>query len=143
MTLAAQTCATSLERTFTVYINSEYALAGLIALIKRTADELEMPLAKVTMLVAAACEIARNAMVHAGGGVASVSGLAVGRRSGVRVAMRDQGPGIDDVARALQDGYSTAESVGLGLGAAKRLVDRFEIRSDPESGTQVTLTAWL
>ena len=59
------------------------------------------------------------------------------------VIARDQGPGIPDVAQALQDGYSTNRSLGLGLPGARRLMDEFEIDSRPGAGTTVTMKKWV
>ena len=56
---------------------------------------------------------------------------------------RDTGPGIPDVERALSDGYSTDEGLGLGLPGARRLVDEFDIASEPGRGTTVVLTKWF
>jgi serine/threonine-protein kinase RsbT len=63
-------------------------------------------------------------------------------RSGIEVVAADHGPGIEDVERALQDGYTTGGGVGLGLPGARRLVDEFEIESAPRQGTTVRLVKW-
>lgn len=96
---------------------------------------------KRTKFVTAVSEIARNAIVHAGTGVMVIK--IVRLPSGVRIVAecRDHGPGIADIDRALKDGYTTARGMGLGLGGAKRLVDRFEIRSEPGRGTTVIMEA--
>ncbi len=65
-----------------------------------------------------------------------------GGREGIRVVARDNGPGIEDVERALQDGYTSGSGLGLGLPGARRLVDEFEIESAPSEGTTVTLVKW-
>jgi serine/threonine-protein kinase RsbT len=63
-------------------------------------------------------------------------------RTGVRVTARDTGPGIPDVERALQDGFSTYAGLGLGLPGARRLMDEFAIASEVGRGTTVTMTRW-
>jgi serine/threonine-protein kinase RsbT len=63
-------------------------------------------------------------------------------RQGIRVVARDEGPGIDDVERALTDGYTTGGGLGLGLPGARRLVDEFAIETAPGAGTTVTLVKW-
>jgi serine/threonine-protein kinase RsbT len=90
----------------------------------------------------ATSELARNAWVHAGGGVAIIEKLADDRRRGIRVEFKDEGPGIAEFDRAMAGGYSTAKSMGLGLSGSKRLVDEFEIETAPGKGTRVTLTKW-
>ena len=93
-------------------------------------------------LTTACSELARNVWVHGGGGVARFEELTDGYRSGIRVELRDEGPGIPDLARVLAGGYSTAGSLGLGLSGAKRLVDAFVIDSVVGHGTKVTITKW-
>lgn len=93
-------------------------------------------------LTTAASELARNVWVHAGGGEALLEELSDGTRFGIRLVFRDRGPGIADLDRALQGGYSTARSLGLGLSGTRRLVEEFAIDSRPGEGTRVTITKW-
>jgi len=90
----------------------------------------------------AASELARNVWVHAGHGVAVIERLTDDVRQGVRVEFRDEGPGIADLDRVLAGGYSTANSMGLGLSGSRRLVDEFSIDSAPGRGTRVTFVKW-
>jgi anti-sigma regulatory factor (Ser/Thr protein kinase) len=73
----------------------------------------------------------RNAWVHAGGGRAIVEELEDDTRHGIRARFEDDGPGIADLPRVLNGGYSTARTMGLGLSGSRRLVDDFEIESTP------------
>jgi len=66
-----------------------------------------------------------------------------GSRLGILIVARDEGPGIPDVARALQDGYSTGKGLGIGLPGVKRLMDDFEVASVVGKGTAVTVKKWL
>lgn len=93
-------------------------------------------------LTTAASELARNTLVHGGGGEAIVEHLADGPRSGVRVTFTDKGPGIADVDRVLAGGYSTARSLGLGLSGTRRLVEEFDLESAPGAGTKVVICKW-
>jgi serine/threonine-protein kinase RsbT len=93
-------------------------------------------------LTTAASELARNTLVHGGGGEAVVEHLADGPRSGVRLTFLDRGPGIADIDRVLAGGYSTARSLGLGLSGTRRLVEEFEIESAPGAGTKVVIAKW-
>lgn len=95
-----------------------------------------------TRMVTAASELARNAVVHGGGGRARLQLLTDGARTGVRVVVGDDGPGIGDVSLALRDGYSTAGGLGLGLGGARRLVPDFALESAVGQGTRATITVW-
>lgn len=95
-----------------------------------------------TKFVTAASELARNTLVHGGGGQMSLTVLNVDGRTGLRLEFADSGPGIADIGLALSDGYTTAKSLGLGLGGARRLVNEFEITSRPGDGTVVRITQW-
>ncbi|HJT87928.1 MAG TPA: ATP-binding protein, partial [Bryobacteraceae bacterium] len=73
---------------------------------------------------------------------ASIEVVNGGARQGLRLVFEDEGPGIPDVDKALQDGYTTGTGLGLGLGGARRLVNEFEITSKPGQGTRVMLVRW-
>ena len=88
-------------------------------------------------------EMANNMLLHAGQGVIRIEAVTARNRQGLRVRATDAGPGMADVSRALQDGYSTQNSLGIGLGVTKRLMDDVAIRSHPGWGTVVTVTKWL
>jgi serine/threonine-protein kinase RsbT len=96
-----------------------------------------------TKLVTAASELARNALVHGGGGIAMVEAItSSGGRNGIRVSFRDRGPGIADLDLALTDGWTTGDGMGLGLSGARRLVDEFDLKSEPGEGTSVVVAKW-
>lgn len=93
-------------------------------------------------ITTATSEITRNAWVHAGGGSAVVEEISDGDRVGLRLELRDEGPGIVDLDRALAGSHSTARSMGLGLSGSKRLVDEFEIETTAGRGTVVRMVKW-
>ncbi len=95
-----------------------------------------------TLIATAISEVARNIVLYAGHGEIVLRLVHDGRRRGLRVIARDRGPGIPDIARAMEDGHSTSGGLGLGLPGSKRLVDEFEITSKVGEGTAVTLTKW-
>lgn len=99
-------------------------------------------LVEQTKLVTAASELARNTLDHGGGGSVQVEAVELIDRRGVRLTFIDSGPGIPDIARALQDGFTTGGGLGLGLGGAKRLTNEFSIESAPGQGTRVTIARW-
>ena len=94
-----------------------------------------------TKVVTAASELARNTVIHGGGGSMKIEMLN-GPRLGLRLTFEDQGPGIPDIDLALRDGYTSGSGLGLGLGGAKRLVNEFEIQSQVGAGTKITITRW-
>ena len=111
-------------------------------LVRDSAIAQGLSLVDQTKLVTAASELARNTLVHGGGGDMHLEALNDGARRGIRVTFSDQGPGITDIALAMKDGYSTAGGLGLGLGGTKRLVNEFAIDSEPGKGTTVTILRW-
>lgn len=101
-----------------------------------------MNLVNQTKLITAASELVRNMLKYANGGQVIIEIISNNARNGVRLTFIDQGPGIADVPQAMQDGFSTGKSLGLGLPGAKRLVNEFEIQSKPGEGTRVCVTHW-
>jgi serine/threonine-protein kinase RsbT len=99
-------------------------------------------LVEQTKAVTAASELARNTLVHGGGGTATIEVVSDGRRTGVRATFADTGAGIADVDQALVDGWSTGTGLGLGLSGSRRLVDAFGIDTAPGEGTRVSMTKW-
>jgi serine/threonine-protein kinase RsbT len=96
-----------------------------------------------TVIAVAISEIARNIISSAKRGEITLRLNTNGDRRGVTVVAQDHGPGIADVERALQDGFSTSGGLGLGLPGARRLMDDFDIKTATGLGTTVTMTKWL
>ncbi len=101
-----------------------------------------LSLVEQTKLVTAASELARNTLIHGGGGEMRLQALNDGTRRGVKVVFADSGPGIPDIDLAMKDGYTTRGGLGLGLSGSKRLVNEFDIESKPGKGTTVTIVRW-
>jgi serine/threonine-protein kinase RsbT len=98
-----------------------------------------------TLLATAISEVARNITTYATRGevlLSIVHDAGPPPREGIRVVARDDGPGIEDVDLAMQDGYTSGGGLGLGLPGARRLVDEFDIETGPSAGTTVTLVKW-
>jgi serine/threonine-protein kinase RsbT len=110
--------------------------------VRKVALEIGLSLVDQTKVVTAASELARNTLIHGRGGWCTIEQVEAGGRKGLRASFEDQGPGIPDIERALQDGFTTAGGLGLGLGGSKRLSNEFEIVSKPGVGTRVTITRW-
>ena len=107
------------------------------------ASGLELTSTDQTLLATAISEVARNITTYAKRGEVLLAVIRnnVGRR-GIRVIARDDGPGIENVEQALQDGYTSGGGLGLGLPGARRLVHEFHIETAPGRGTTVTLVMW-
>jgi len=107
------------------------------------ATELGFNGSDLTLIATAISEIARNIVAHAESGEICLTALNQNGRDGILIVAHDEGPGIADVKRAMQYGYSTAKGLGVGLPGAKWLMDEFEIESKVGNGTKVTMKKWL
>ena len=123
-------------------ITSDADVVRVRQLVRTACVELGFGLVDSTKFVTAASEIARNAIEHGGGGRVRIERVEQGERRGIRLLFEDDGPGIADVERALQDGFTTGRGLGLGLGGATRLVNEFHVETGPGIGTRVTLARW-
>jgi serine/threonine-protein kinase RsbT len=95
-----------------------------------------------TLIATAISEIARNIVAHAGNGHIELKLVEEDNRRGLVIVATDDGPGIADVERALEDGYTTGLGLGLGLPGARRIMDEFAITSKPGQGTKVVMHKW-
>lgn len=95
------------------------------------------------LIATAVSELARNILLYAKQGAIVIRPTYDARKAGVTVTARDLGPGIPDLAQAMQDGYSTSGGSGLGLSGTKRLMDEFKICSVVGKGTTVTVKKWI
>ena len=109
---------------------------------RQLATRLDLTPSDLTFIATAISEVARNIVEYAAPGDVTVRLVEKGGRRGVAIVAQDAGPGIADVMLALQDGYSTTGSLGLGLPGARRLMDDFEIETEVGKGTRVTMCKW-
>ncbi|MER7484192.1 ATP-binding protein [Streptomyces sp. NPDC126510] len=119
-------------------IGSDTDLAWVRQQVRQAAAEGGFTLVQQTKLITAASELARNTLIHGGGGQLEMTAL----MHGLRLTFTDSGPGIRDIEQAMTDGFTTGNGLGLGLSGAKRLVQDFRIDSRPGQGTTITITAW-
>ncbi|PTT32861.1 anti-sigma regulatory factor [Pseudomonas sp. HMWF021] len=123
-----------------IHIEQDVVLARQTA--RKLATECGMRLIDLTKMVTAVSELARNTMVYGGGGDMDWQILDEDHKVGLRLTFRDEGPGIADVKLAMTDGWTSGSGMGLGLTGAKRLVDEFELDTEPGKGTRITITRW-
>lgn len=95
-----------------------------------------------TAVATAIAELCKNALQYARGGEFRLEIAEVDNRIGLRIEVADRGPGIPDLKRALQGGYSTSGGLGIGLSGAQRIMDEFRVESGPEAGTRVVALKW-
>lgn len=127
--------------TESVPIKSEPDVVAVRRRVREVSAQLGLSLVDQTKIITAASELARNAIIYAGGGRMQLQTLN-GPRVGLRLIFEDHGPGIPDIELALRDGFTTGSGLGLGLGGSKRLVNEFDIVSRPGEGTRITITRW-
>jgi serine/threonine-protein kinase RsbT len=129
-------------RTEALSVRSSEEIIQVRQTVRAWAVELRFSLVEQTKVVTAASEIARNTVIHGGGGTLRLEELNDGPRRGLRLVFEDKGPGIPDVDAAFRDGFTTGGGLGLGLGGARRLSSEFDVWSQVGEGTRVTLTRW-
>lgn len=105
--------------------------------------DLGFSLTDVTMIATAISEIARNITSYAGRGAVRVMVAERDGRKALVVRAEDDGPGIADIERAMEDGYSTGRGLGMGLPGARRLMDRLVVESEHGRGTVVEMWKWV
>ena len=126
----------------TLPVRSDEDVVRSRQLVRQWAVELGFSLVEQTKIITAASEIARNTVLHGGGGVMQVEALYEGPRRGLRLTFQDKGPGIANLEEAMRDGFTTGGGLGLGLGGAKRLSNEFAVESRVGEGTRVVLARW-
>src|SRR5262252_5655207 len=107
------------------------------------ATEAGFRLVDQTKIVTAASELARNTVQYGGGGELLIELLDDSSRRGLRLTFSDDGPGIPDIQRAMQDGYTTGNGLGLGLSGSRRLMNEVEIRPEVGCGTKTDTTCGM
>jgi serine/threonine-protein kinase RsbT len=110
---------------------------------RRLALKLGFESGDATLIAASISEVARNIVNHARSGEIILDALQLGSRYGIQIVAQDEGPGIRDLAAAMQYGYSTGKGLGVGLPGAKWLMDEFEIDTEPGKGTNVKMIKWM
>jgi serine/threonine-protein kinase RsbT len=125
-----------------VAINSDQDIVAARQKGRVMASELGFSSGDATLIATAISELARNIVSYARKGEIKLKGIHGSSQIGILVVASDEGPGIVDIRQALRDGFSTSGSLGLGLPGVRRLMDDFEISSQPGKGTIVTVKKW-
>jgi serine/threonine-protein kinase RsbT len=125
-----------------IAINSDSDIVTARKTGREMAARLGFTSTDATLIATAISELARNILLYAHQGEIGAAMIEGSDRRGVQVVARDDGPGIPDVERALQEGFSTSRSLGMGLSGVRRLMDDFQILSEPGRGTTVIVKKW-
>lgn len=124
-------------------ITSETDIVRARTTIREVVTEVGFGITDITRIVTAVSELARNVYVYAGIGTMQWRICSEGNQRHIEIVFDDDGPGIRDTESALQEGYSTSEGMGHGLSGAQTLMDEFDIETNPEHGTTVTIRKYL
>lgn len=127
----------------TLEITSETDIVTARTTIREIVSEFGFGLTDTTRIVTAVSELARNVYLYADTGTMRWHTVSDGDRRLVEIVFDDDGPGIPDLERVLQEGYSTSEGMGHGLSGAQTLMDEFDIETSAENGTTVTIRKYL
>jgi len=127
----------------TVPIRSDLDIVTARVEGRELAKELGFGVIDQARIATAISELTRNIVQYAERGEAIMRRIEASGRIGLEIICQDEGPGIPDVELAMQDGFSTSTSLGMGMPGAKRLMDEFEIASEVGFGTTVTIRKWL
>ena len=125
-----------------VSINSDQDIVTARQKGRALAIELGFSTGDATLIATSISELARNIVSYARRGEITLKIVRASNREGVSIIASDSGPGIRDIRQAMTDGFSTSGSLGLGLPGVRRLMDEFEIASEPGRGTVVTVKKW-
>ncbi len=126
----------------TLPVRTEQDIVIVRQTVRKLAQQIAFSLVDQTKMVTAASELARNTVIHGGGGELHWDILSEGGRAGLRLSFVDKGPGIPNLELAMMDGWTSGNGLGMGLSGSKRLVNEFDLESQVGKGTRVTIARW-
>ena len=125
-----------------VELRTEHDVVTARQFVRNIVHGLGFSLVDQAKIVTATSELARNTVIHGGGGTMLCEAGEIAGRTGVRLTFQDTGPGIDNLAQAMKDGWTSGGGLGMGLPGSRRLVSEFDIESEPGKGTRVVIARW-
>jgi serine/threonine-protein kinase RsbT len=134
MTMDIQSC---------VEVRNEWDIVSARQLGRNMAKELGFGNVDQARITTAISELARNIYLYAGRGKICIEPIDQLGRKGLRIVALDNGPGIREIRKVMEDGYTTSGGLGAGLPGVKRLMDEFSIESTVDVGTEISATKWL
>lgn len=130
-------------RSGSVRIDTEQDILRARQQAREVAESMDFRITDVTRIVTAVSELARNIHLYAGEGEMRWREVSDGARSGIELTFDDDGPGIENLRGVLQGSHSTSDrGMGRGIQGTKKLMDDFEIATDPDDGTTITIRKW-
>jgi serine/threonine-protein kinase RsbT len=132
-----------MENKVTVAVNNELDIVIARQKGREMAKDFGFASIDLALIATAISELTRNIITYAKKGTVVLELIEEGGKKGILVISKDEGPGIENIGLAMQDGYSTTDSLGLGLPGVRRLMDNFEIESEFGKGTTVITKKWI
>ncbi|MEC2058006.1 anti-sigma regulatory factor [Peribacillus psychrosaccharolyticus] len=126
-----------------VKIINEWDIVAARQLGRNVAKDLGFGTVDQARVTTAISELARNIYLYAGQGTVAIEKVQRNGKAGMKIIAVDEGPGIKDIRKVMEDGYTTSGGLGAGLPGVKRLMDEFDIDSTPGKGTKILATKWL
>ncbi|ANC75553.1 MAG: anti-sigma regulatory factor [Bacillota bacterium] len=126
-----------------VEVRNEWDIVSARQLGRNMAKELGFGNVDQARITTAISELARNIYLYAGRGKICIEPIDQLGRKGLRIVALDNGPGIREIRKVMEDGYTTSGGLGAGLPGVKRLMDEFSIESTVDVGTEISATKWL
>ncbi|RWR04311.1 anti-sigma regulatory factor [Siminovitchia fortis] len=126
-----------------VKILNEWDIVAVRQLGRNAAKELGFGVVDQARITTAISELARNIFLYAGEGKVTIDKICSDGKKGLKIIAEDEGPGIADIRKVMEDGYSTSGGLGAGLPGVKRLMDEFDVQSQEGKGTVITAIKWL
>ncbi|MBD7966006.1 anti-sigma regulatory factor [Fictibacillus norfolkensis] len=126
-----------------VEVRNEWDIVSARQLGRNMAKELGFGSVDQARITTAISELARNIYLYAGRGKICIEPIDQLGRKGLRIVALDNGPGIREIRKVMEDGYTTSGGLGAGLPGVKRLMDEFSIESTVDVGTEISATKWL
>lgn len=132
-----------MENSLFIPINTEFDIIFARQKGREIAKQLGFSATELAFIATAISELTRNIISYAKAGDILISLIHEVGKKGICIVAKDHGPGIENIELALQEGYSTSNSLGLGLPGVRRLMDDFTIQSHLGQGTIITTKKWV
>ncbi len=126
-----------------VEINTEWDIVAARQLGRNEAKKIGFGTVDQARITTAISELARNIYLYAGMGRIEITCILQGQMKGISIIASDEGPGITDVRKVMDDGFTTSGGLGAGMPGVKRLMDEFNIATERGVGTTITAIKWL
>lgn len=126
-----------------VEVKSEWSIVAARQAGRTLAKEIGFGSVDQARITTAISELARNIYLYAKKGQICIEKVVLLNKVGIKVTASDNGPGIKDLRKVMEDGYTTSGGLGAGLPGVRRLMDEFTIDSTAGEGTEINTIKWL